>query len=141
MRYFTLLLLTCSVLFKTNAQDKNEAVIRGILKEQEKAWNNGDLHSFMKGYWENDSMLFMGKKGPTYGYNATLQNYLKGYPDTTHMGHFTSTVLQVKKLNKRYYMVIGKWQLQRSVGDVGGYYSLLFRHLKKRWVIIMDHTS
>ena len=130
-------------LFMTSsfAQNRNEQQIHSILKSQETAWNKGDLHSFMKGYWESDSMLFMGKKGPTYGYDATLQNYLKGYPDTAHMGHFTSSIVSVKKLSKQYYMVVGKWQLQRSVGDVGGYFSLLFRRIKKQWVIVMDHTS
>lgn len=136
-------LFVCCILFVLNAaaQTKAETKIRQILQAQEQAWNQGDLHRFMKGYWESDSMLFMGKKGPTYGYEATLNNYLKGYPDTTHMGRFTSSVLSVRKLSRKYYMVVGKWHLQRSIGDVGGYYSLLFRKKKGAWVIVMDHTS
>lgn len=123
------------------AQSKDELKIRAILKAQEAAWNKADLHAFMKGYWESDSMLFMGKKGPTYGYAATLSNYLKSYPDTSHTGHFTSTLVSVKKLNRKYYIVVGQWHLKRSAGDVGGYYSLLFRKIKGQWVIVMDHTS
>ncbi|MBL7711335.1 MAG: nuclear transport factor 2 family protein [Chitinophagaceae bacterium] len=140
LRYCFLILCTLMVL-QANARPKAETRIRQILKAQEQAWNQGDLHRFMKGYWESDSMLFMGKKGPTYGYDATLNNYLKGYPDTAHMGHFTSSVLQVRKLSRQYYIVVGRWQLQRSIGDVGGYYSLLFRKKKGQWVIVMDHTS
>ncbi len=137
-----LIVITCLFLaLSAMAQSKDEQQIRTILKAQESAWNKGDLRSFMNGYWESDSMLFMGKKGPTYGYTATLQNYLKGYPDTAHMGHFTSTIISVKKLSAEYYMVVGKWNLQRSVGDVGGYYSLLFHRIKNQWVIVMDHTS
>lgn len=123
------------------AQSKNEQAIRTILKSQEASWNKADLRSFMIGYWESDQMLFLGKKGPTYGYTATLNNYLKSYPDTAHTGKFTSTVLSVKKLSNRYYMVVGKWHLIRSAGDVGGYYSLLFHKIKRKWVIVMDHTS
>ncbi|MFA6149837.1 MAG: nuclear transport factor 2 family protein [Chitinophagaceae bacterium] len=141
MRQFFMLFICSFIVWSATAQNKDEQVIRSILTAQESAWNKGDLRSFMKGYWESDSMLFMGKKGPTYGYDATLQNYLKGYPDTAHMGHFTSTIISVKKLSAEYYMVVGKWNLQRSVGDVGGYYSLLFRRIKKQWVIVMDHTS
>ena len=141
MRPLLALLLSCIFSFYASAQSKDEQVIRSILKAQESAWNRGDLRSFMHGYWESDSMLFMGKKGPTYGYNATLDNYLKSYPDTVHSGHFTSTIVSVKKLSKSYYMVVGKWHLQRSVGDVGGYYSLLFQKIRKQWVIVMDHSS
>jgi ketosteroid isomerase-like protein len=131
------LFLSSSVL----AQNKDEQAIRNILKAQEAAWNRADLRAFMKGYWENDSMLFMGKKGPTYGYTATLNNYLKSYPDTAHTGHFTSTLVSVKKLSRKYYIVVGQWHLKRSAGDVGGYYSLLFRKIKGQWLIVMDHTS
>lgn len=123
------------------AQSRNESKIRAILKAQEASWNKADLRAFMKGYWESDSMLFMGKKGPTYGYTATLNNYLKSYPDTAHTGHFTSTIVSVKKLSRKYYIVVGQWHLKRSAGDVGGYYSLLFRRIKGEWLIVMDHTS
>ena len=127
--------------FSGNAQSRDELKIRKILLAQESSWNKADLRSFMKGYWESDSMLFLGKKGPTYGYAATLNNYLKSYPDRAHTGHFTSKIVSIKRLSKRYYMVIGKWHLQRSVGDVGGYYSLLFKRIKNTWVIVLDHTS
>ena len=123
------------------AQSKDEQQIRAILKAQEAAWNRADLRAFMKGYWESDSMLFMGKKGPTYGYTATLNNYLKSYPDTAHTGHCTSTIVSVKRLSKVYFVVVGQWQLKRSAGDVGGYYSLLFRKIKGDSLIVMDHTS
>lgn len=138
-----LLILCLCLCFSANifAQNKDEQKIRSILRNQESAWNRADLRSFMKGYWESDSMLFMGKNGPTYGYSTTLKNYLKNYPDSAHTGFFTSTIVSVKRLSKQYYIVVGKWHLQRSVGDVGGYYSLLFRKIKKKWVIVMDHTS
>lgn len=141
MRYLgTLFILFFSYTLSV-AQNKDEQAIRAILKAQESAWNRADLNAFMKGYWENDSMLFMGKKGPTYGYQATLKNYLKAYPDTAHTGHFTSTIVSIKKLSSEYYMVVGSWHLKRSAGDIGGYYSLLFRRIKNQWVIVMDHTS
>lgn len=141
MKFIGTLFLFLVCQYSSFAQSKDELQIRSILKAQEAAWNRADLKAFMKGYWESDSMLFLGKKGPTYGYSATLSNYLKSYPDTAHTGHFTSTIVSIKKLNKEYYVVVGQWHLQRSVGDVGGYYSLLFRKIKKQWLIVMDHTS
>jgi hypothetical protein len=42
------------------------------------------------------------------------------------MGKLSFDVLLVKRLSAEYFQVIGKWHLQRSMGDLGGHYSLLF---------------
>ena len=123
------------------AQNKDEAVIRKMLSAQEKAWNEGNLDKFMIGYWQSDSLLFIGSKGPKYGYDITLENYKKGYPDTAHMGKFTSTIISMRKLSPEYYFVVGKWFLKRSVGDASGHYTLLIRKIKGEWVIVADHSS
>lgn len=123
------------------AQSKQEKSILAILDKQTQAWNRGDIEAFMNGYWENDSLMFIGKSGVTYGWKNTLNNYKKGYPDTAAMGKLTFTLIQVKKLSGKYYLVTGKWFLKRSVGDVGGHYTLLFRKIRGRWVIISDHSS
>ena len=95
----------------------------------------------MKGYWENDSLRFIGKSGITYGWNNTLANYKRGYPDTAAMGKLQFTILVVKKLSSRYYEVVGKWYLKRSIGDASGHYTLLLRKIKGSWVIVSDHSS
>jgi len=120
---------------------KAKQQILQILQQQEQAWNNGNLDAFMIGYWNNDSLLFIGKNGPKYGYANTLANYKKSYPDTSYMGRFTSTVLSIQKLSAKHYFVVGKWYLKRSVGDVSGHYTLLFKKIKGNWVIVADHSS
>lgn len=135
--FYLFLLLTV----QSFAQSKDETAIRNILATQTDAWNRGDIDSFMKGYWENDSLMFIGKSGVTYGWVNTLNNYKKGYPDTAAMGQLMFTLIQVKKLSKQYYHVTGKWFLKRSIGDVGGHYTLLFRKINGHWVIVSDHSS
>ncbi|OIR12034.1 hypothetical protein GALL_62850 [mine drainage metagenome] len=141
MKYFLLFLFFVAINSSVFSQDKNEKAIRKILEDQNAAWNKGNLDSFMIGYWQNDSLMFIGKSGPTYGYNKTLENYKKGYPDTAHMGKFTSTIISIKKLSNEYYFVLGKWFLKRSIGDAGGHYTLLFRKINGQWKIIVDHSS
>jgi ketosteroid isomerase-like protein len=136
--FLSFLLLVCVQSF---SQSKDEKEIRNILATQNAAWNRGDLEQFMKGYWESDSLMFIGKSGVTYGYKKTLENYKKGYPDTASMGKLAFTLIEVKKLSPEYYHVTGKWFLKRSIGDVGGHYTLLFRKIKGHWVIISDHSS
>ncbi len=136
--FFAFLLFSTTCLF---AQSADETAIRQLLAKQSAAWNQGDLDNFMKGYWENDSLMFIGKSGVTYGWTNTLNNYKKGYPDTAAMGQLTFNLLHLKKLSGEYYHVTGKWFLARSIGDVGGHFTLVFRKIKGRWVIISDHSS
>ncbi|TMI65344.1 MAG: nuclear transport factor 2 family protein [Bacteroidetes bacterium] len=136
---FLLLAMFCiTTLF---GQSKDEAAVRKVLSTQNEAWNRGDVVSFMKGYWENDSMMFIGKGGVTYGYKNTLANYKKNYPDTATMGKLTFTLISVKRLSEKYFRVVGKYYLTRSIGDASGHFTLLFEKINGEWVIIEDHSS
>lgn len=139
--YLCMLLLILSFSLKTMAQSEPETAVRKILASQSAAWNKGDLNGFMKGYWENDSLMFIGKTGVTYGWGNTLKNYRKSYPDVSAMGQLTFTILSVKSLSEQYQQVVGKWSLERKAGDLEGHFTLLFRKIKGSWVIIADHSS
>lgn len=137
-------LLFCFLFFQLTfsfAQNKDEQSIRNMLDRQTKDWNRGDIPAFMKGYWENDSLMFIGKNGVTYGYRTTLNNYKKNYPDATAMGQLEFQILQVKPLGNAHYFVLGKWMLKRTIGDLSGHYTLLFKKIKGQWVIVADHSS
>ena len=138
-KLFLLVLLLASL--KSFTQSKNEAAIRKLMDDQDAAWNRGDIDGFMKGYWKSDSLMFIGKSGVTYGWINTLNNYKKNYPDTASMGKLTFNLISVKHLSTQYFHVVGKWHLQRSIGDIGGHFTLLFKKIKNRWFIIADHSS
>ena len=123
------------------SQDRDAKAIRKVLQVQTEAWNRGNIDEFMHGYWESDSLKFIGKSGVTYGYKQTLANYKKNYSDTAQMGKLSFDILEVKRMSPEYYFVLGKWFLKRSVGDVGGIFTLIFRKVNGRWVIVSDHTS
>lgn len=123
------------------SQSKDETSIRQLLSDQTAAWNRGDIEGFMKGYWQNDSLMFIGKSGITYGWQKTLDNYKKGYPDTTAMGKLNFEILEIKRLSFQYFFITGKWHLQRTIGNLDGAFTLLFKKIKNNWVIIKDHSS
>jgi uncharacterized protein (TIGR02246 family) len=123
------------------AQSKDEKEIRRLLAVQTEAWNRGDLEGFMQTYWKSDSLMFIGKNGVKWGWQETLDNYRKGYPDTVAMGKLSFEIIQVKRLSVMYFYVVGKWMLKRSMGDLSGHYDLLLRKIKGRWVIVADHSS
>jgi ketosteroid isomerase-like protein len=136
---FSLLFLSMCIL--SQAQSKNEQQIRRLLATQTESWNRGDIEGFMQTYWKSDSLMFIGKSGVKWGWQQTLNNYKKGYPDTTAMGKLSFDILQVKKLSDEYYYLVGKWMLQRTIGDLSGHYDLLLRKIKGKWLIVADHSS
>jgi len=123
------------------AQTKDEVAIRNLLHTQTTSWNRGDVEGFMQTYWKSDSLMFIGKSGVVWGWQQTLDNYKRGYPDTAAMGKLSFDIIQVKPLDKNHYFVVGKWMLKRSMGDVGGHYTLLMRRIKGQWKIVADHSS
>ena len=136
-----LLLLFLTVTAVAGAQSKNEKAIRTLLHTQTGAWNRGDLEGFMQTYWQSDSLLFIGKSGVTRGWQKTLDNYKRGYPDKAAMGTLSFDIIQVKKLSRKYYHVTGKWMLQRAADAPSGHYTLLLRKINGAWKIVSDHSS
>jgi len=141
MRKIIFLLLAANIFLKASAQNPDETAIKTVLANQVSSWNKGSIDEFMKTYWNNDSLMFVGHGGITYGYLNTLANYKKNYNDSAKMGKLFFTLLRIKKLSSEYYFVVGRWFLKRGPGDVGGIYTLLLRKIKNKWVIVVDHTS
>lgn len=136
---FVLTLFFCS--FTAAAQSNAEQKIRHVLEQQRQAWNRGDVVAFMQGYVKSDSLMFIGKDGIQWGWQKTLDNYRKSYPDAAAMGQLRFDIIQVKKLSKKYYFVVGKWMLQRTAGNLSGHFNLIFEKRGNDWVIIADHSS
>lgn len=111
------------------------------MNAQVAAWNNGNIENYMHGYWNNDSLLFIGSKGPKYGYNSTLSNYKKSYPDKAAMGELHFSSLKYNRLSDEYYHVTGAWSLIRAEDNPNGYFTLIFRKIDGNWVIVADHSS
>ena len=140
-KYGFILAAVLSALLASAQSKKDEKEITDLLNRQTVSWNKGNLNEFMSGYWNNDSLMFIGKGGVTYGYANTLNNYKKNYDSNEKMGKLFFEILKLKKLAPDYYWVLGKWFLKRTVGDVGGHYTLLFRKINGKWMIIADHSS
>jgi len=108
---------------------------------QQACWNNGDIDCFMETYWKSDSLKFIGKDGITYGWQATIDRYKSKYPDQSYMGTLSFNVLALEYLGSNTLMLVGKWDLKRTMGDVGGHFTLIWKRISGEWVIIADHTS
>jgi len=136
--------MTFFILFQLSAfsqRNKNENKIQEAMNAQQKAWNNADLDGYMGYYWRSDSLKFIGKSGVSYGWEITLQHYKKSYPDKESMGVLTFADIKMYKLKWNLIMVTGSWKLERKRDMLSGYYTLLWKKIKGKWLIIVDHTS
>jgi len=116
-------------------------IILNSLKAQEAAWNDGNIEGYMAYYWNSDSLKFIGKSGITYGWKTTLDHYKKVYPDKAAMGKLIFAEIRMKKIKCKMIMVTGSWKLERDKDNLSGYFSLLWKKTKGKWLIIADHTS
>jgi ketosteroid isomerase-like protein len=102
---------------------KDMATIDSLMSAQQAAWNKSDIPAFMEYYWKSDSLKFTGKRGITYGWNATLSNYQKSYSSPEEMGKLEFS------------------NLYRVADTLGGYYTLHWKKIGEQWLIVSDHTS
>ncbi|MEE8452468.1 MAG: nuclear transport factor 2 family protein [Thermoguttaceae bacterium] len=112
-----------------------------ILRQQEAAWNDGDIVRFMQHYWKSDRLTFSSTGTTTRGWENTLANYRRRYPTTEKMGRTRFTNLEVFPLGDTAALVLGQWFLERQPDPLRGNFSVVFQKIDGRWVIIHDHTS
>jgi ketosteroid isomerase-like protein len=119
-----------------------EAAIRAVLAAQAAAWNRGDVAAYMAaGYWDSNSLMFLSATGPTVGYAATLARYRLRYPTAERMGKLHFELIRVDLLSPTSAFVAGRWTLQRAQDAPAGVFTLLWRRINGRWVIVVDHSS
>lgn len=117
--------------------------IYNLMQQQEDSWNNGNIDGFMNMYRQSDSLVFIGKSGINYGWDKTLNNYKKSYKTKEEMGTLKFENIICNPVNDSTHIITGKWSLKRndSIGNIDGYYTLLWIKKLNGWKITYDHTS
>lgn len=136
-----LLILFTSFLTFLLSQSLDELAIRQVIENQQDCWNDGDLECFMESYWKSEKLVFIGSRGITYGWQTTLDNYKKSYPNREAMGTLSLELQIVEPLSEDFWSVMGNWSLKRKNDNPSGHFSLIFRKLGNDWVIVSDHSS
>ncbi len=142
MNKFLLLTLIVSIQSSccNNTGDGRDEIF-SLMEQQEQAWNKGDIKGFMKPYWNSDSLIFIGSRGFTYGWQTTLDRYRQSYPDKVAMGQLLFENKSYKTLGKNHSLVLGRWILYREKDTLRGSYSLTWQKIDGKWQIIADHSS
>jgi len=144
-RLLAFALLFVASLAASAAETGATAAVRNVLSTQQDAWNRGDIVGFMKGYWQSEDIRFAGGDGFTYGWQATLRNYQKRYPDAATMGKLDFDLVEVREITPEIAYVFGKWHLTRASEPADkaphGLFTLIFERKDGAWVITRDHSS
>lgn len=138
MRRLLLLLVAGAAMVRG---ESSEAAVLGVLDEQVRAWNRGDLEAFVRTY--SAETIFVGKE-VTRGDAGVLERYRRNYPTRERMGTLRFRDAEVRMLGADYASVLGRFELRRTTaagGDAAGIFTLVLKRSGKVWKIILDHTS
>ncbi|GGI90061.1 YybH family protein [Shewanella gelidii] len=115
--------------------------ITQVITAQQQAWNQGDLDSYMKGYWQSEHMRFVTQNDFRYGWEPTLAAYKKHYPNKAALGELKFTIHHIQLLSDVAAIVVGRWELTRQKDNPKGVFTLLMEKIEEQWLITHDHTS
>lgn len=116
-------------------------LIEKAMQQQEDDWNEGDLEGFMSSYWKHEDLIFIGRRGLSKGWQTTLDNYKKSYPDKRQMGRLLFQNDTLIEMGTAVVFVAGRWSLFREADTLAGAYSLTWELKEGNWVITTDHSS
>ena len=129
---------------ETNQQVRDEAEegIKHMLVSQIEAWNQGQLETFMQGYWHSPELTFFSGAAITKGWEPTLQRYRDRYKSQgREMGQLQFQDLKIDVLGRKSAVVTGKFQLTMSNGNTPhGLFTLIVKKMPAGWRIVHDHT-
>ena len=140
--FLSILIVSCSTQSVNDTQIElaKEQVLKELFSQQD-SWNDGDIDGFMKGYWNNDSLMFVSGERVSYGWQVVTDNYKKKYHSKELMGELTFNVDKLEVLAADAIIIVGEWNLKSQSADFGGKFTLLWRKINDEWKIVIDHTS
>jgi hypothetical protein len=122
-------------------ENELENEIRDVVLAGEAWWNEGSIEGYMESYWKSPDLRFASGGKVTFGWQKTLDGYLKRYPDRAAMGRLVFSDLGITVLSHESALVFGAWRLERDDDQPHGLFTLLLRRFDEGWRSVHDHTS
>jgi len=119
----------------------DRAAILSVISRMEAAWNRGDFRGYMAGF-KNPDVLFVSGGKFQDGWQGTLDHYVRDYGGSAERRgklHFYN--MKVDILAPNAAMLIGQYRLERGPRVTEGVNTRLFKKIRGRWLITMNHVS
>ena len=123
------------------APQAEKAAILGTIHRMEAAWNRGDFRGYMAGF-KNPDVVFVSGGKFQQGWQGTLDHYVRDYGGSAERRgklHFYN--MKVDLLAADAAMLVGQYRLERGPRVTEGVNTRLFRKVKGKWLITMNHVS
>ena len=123
------------------SQSKDQEAILAIMREEEEAWNRGDIEAYVDLYAPLDSTRMILSKGVAAGKENILAFYKKYWPKEK-MGTLKLESESIEILSKEFAYVTGYFYVSYpDKKTVSGRFSGLMRKIKGRWYLYTDHAG
>ncbi|MBD5634649.1 MAG: DUF4440 domain-containing protein [Candidatus Eremiobacteraeota bacterium] len=130
----------CFASFAPAAAAGDESGVAALLVQSARAWNGGDLSSFMRSYENSPETVYVSSKTVIHGYAAIRAHYASHY-GKSGMGVLTFSGLSVRPLGNDYAVAVAHWHLALAGGaHPTGIFSLVLHRSPGGWHIITDHS-
>jgi ketosteroid isomerase-like protein len=119
----------------------DRVAILDSVDRMEAAWNRGDFRGYMSGF-ENPDVVFVSGGKFQDGWQGTLEHYVRDYGGSAERRgklHFYNMKIDI--LAPDAAMLVGQYRLERGPRVTEGVNTRLFRKIKGRWLITMNHVS
>ena len=119
----------------------DRAAILGTIHRMETAWNHGDFRGYMAGFARPGVLFVSGGKFQD-GWQGTLDHYVRDYGGSAERrGRLHFYNMKVDMLAPDAAMLVGQYRLVRGARVTEGVNTRLFRKLRGRWLITLNHVS
>jgi ketosteroid isomerase-like protein len=107
----------------------------------EAAWNRGDFRGYMAGF-VNPGVVFVSGGKFQSGWQGTLDHHVRDYGGPAERrGRLHFYNMKVDILAPDAAMLIGQYRLVRGTRVTEGVNTRLFRKIRGRWLITVNHVS
>ena len=119
----------------------DKAAILTTVHQMEEAWNRGDFRGYMAGFKNPDVIFVSGGKFQD-GWQGTLDHYIRDYGGSAERrGQLHFYNMKVDLLAPDAAMLVGQYRLTRGTLVSEGVNTRLFRKIRGRWLVTMNHVS
>jgi ketosteroid isomerase-like protein len=125
----------------TASPKSDRAAILHTIARMETAWNHGDFRGYMAGF-QNPGVIFVSGGKFQDGWQGTLDHYIRDYGGSVERrGRLHFYNMKVDLLAPDAAMLIGQYRLERGSRVTEGVNTRLFRKIRGRWLISVNHVS
>ena len=123
------------------APQAEKVAILDTIHRMEAAWNRGDFRGYMEGF-KNPDVVFVSGGKFQQGWQGTLDHYVRDYGgEAERRGKLHFYNMKIDLLGPDAAMLIGQYRLERGPRVTEGVNTRLFRKMKGKWLITMNHVS